>query len=454
MMNIADYALRYFEQDVPTELLCWMGYIFIPIIATMILGCSSFIYGIFSVSIYFWNLIWHPNSWSVIDILQNPEGNGRLIPYNNQHHCYCRREQACPVPRWVWRWKPCQLNICWSTLNPKDKTVIQGYDSRLCKFTCYQIHPMSINKTNGASSSEDGVTADVNTTTNSWKQCVISRFLPTLKIIGKAQPRNPPNGCILPFLVLLATIGIIAILTSMKCHHSLNVEPSAASNRVADCILLPSKGDDNFNCWSMHYKGDYLFHSKGGYDQDLQHSLDSLSGYTTSFADADSEKINTQIHFNTDSIFFVWNNSTTGYVCNDVRKFIPGSPWQSNKHKLNYSKRDRTMSSRRNGSTSTIWWQRNETHIYSWQLSLSSKLAGDLLSTRQLAEKFTDSNGNLDNQTRIKSRYSSHVLNWCFGNYRKTFPTPTSGLPELLFDEGFHEYNSFCMQVSSFLTTN
>ncbi len=36
----------------------------------------------------------------------------------------------------------------------------------------------------------------------------------------------------------------------------------------------------------------------------------------------------------------------------------------------------------------------------------------------------------------------------------KTFPTPISGLPELLFDEGFHEYNSFFMQVSSFATTN
>jgi hypothetical protein len=101
MMNIANYAFRYFEQDFPTELLCWMGYIFIPIITTMILGCSSFIYGIFSVPIYFWNLIWHPNSQSVIEILQNPEGIGRLIPYNNQHHCYRWREQVCPVPRWV-----------------------------------------------------------------------------------------------------------------------------------------------------------------------------------------------------------------------------------------------------------------------------------------------------------------------------------------------------------------
>jgi hypothetical protein len=124
MMNIADYAFRYFEQDFPTELLCWMGYIFIPIITTMILGCSSFIYGIFSFPIYFWNLSWHPNGQSVIDILQNPEGNGCLIPYNNQHHHYRWREPAHPVLRWVWRQKPCQLKFRWSTFNPKDKTVI------------------------------------------------------------------------------------------------------------------------------------------------------------------------------------------------------------------------------------------------------------------------------------------------------------------------------------------
>ncbi len=46
------------------------------------------------------------------------------------------------------------------------------------------------------------------------------------------------------------------------------------------------------------------------------------------------------------------------------------------------------------------------------------------------------------------------MLTWSFGDFRKTFPTPISGLPELLFDVGFHKYNSFCMQVSSFATTD
>ncbi len=34
------------------------------------------------------------------------------------------------------------------------------------------------------------------------------------------------------------------------------------------------------------------------------------------------------------------------------------------------------------------------------------------------------------------------------------FPTPVSGLPELLFDEGFCAYKSFCLQAHSSYATN
>jgi hypothetical protein len=46
------------------------------------------------------------------------------------------------------------------------------------------------------------------------------------------------------------------------------------------------------------------------------------------------------------------------------------------------------------------------------------------------------------------------MLTRSFGDFRKTFPTPISSLPEVLFDEGFHKYDSFCMQVFSFATTD
>ena len=76
----------------------------------------------------------------------------------------------------------------------------------------------------------------------------------------------------------------------------------------------------------------------------------------------------------------------------------------------------------------------------------------NLLSTRRLAEKFIDENGNPDEQTKIESRYSTHVLTWSFRNFKRTFPTPLTGLPELLFDEGFQAFKSFCMEVSTFAT--
>ena len=66
----------------------------------------------------------------------------------------------------------------------------------------------------------------------------------------------------------------------------------------------------------------------------------------------------------------------------------------------------------------------------------------NLLSTRRLAEKIINEHGNPDKQTQIESGYSTHVLTWSFGSLKQTFPTPLSGLPELLFDKGFQAYKS------------
>jgi hypothetical protein len=41
-------------------------------------------------------------------------------------------------------------------------------------------------------------------------------------------------------------------------------------------------------------------------------------GFTTSFADVNTEQLNTQVHFDTNSTFFVCDNSTTDYICNDI----------------------------------------------------------------------------------------------------------------------------------------
>jgi hypothetical protein len=77
----------------------------------------------------------------------------------------------------------------------------------------------------------------------------------------------------------------------------------------------------------------------------------------------------------------------------------------------------------------------------------------NLLSTRRFAEKFIDESGNPDKETQIESRYSTHILTWSFGQFLKTFPTPVSGLPELLFDEGCLAFKSFYQRTVMMKTT-
>ncbi len=125
-----------------------------------ILGCYSFSHGSFLVPVTFKISfgILMVNQSLICFVIQQA-----VDTYNYQHHHYCWREQPLPVPRWVWRQKPHQLGFLWYTQNPEDNSIMWGHDSRLCLFSHYQIHPTSINKTNGASSSEDGMTADVKT---------------------------------------------------------------------------------------------------------------------------------------------------------------------------------------------------------------------------------------------------------------------------------------------------
>ena len=51
----------------------------------------------------------------------------------------------------------------------------------------------------------------------------------------------------------------------------------------------------------------------------------NLNGFTTSYADADSEQLNMQVPFDIYSIFFVCDNSTTGHICKNLIKFITGT---------------------------------------------------------------------------------------------------------------------------------
>ncbi len=411
--------IRYLEQYLPFEILMWLGYTMIPHIIAILHGFIAFIQGLFSVPLYFWTLLWHPNGRSILDMLWNPEGHGCHIQRTNDPRQWRFQERAQPLPCWVWRRKPCRLRFHWSTIVSNDNP-IQGYDSRLCMFSYYQIHPTSINKTDGSSSSKDGVTANVRSKINSWQPQFASSLLSGIKIIQKAWPKQPPCGLISSFLVLLTTIGIIMTLSGMKC---LEIKALSTASEGATSITPCSKGDNTDSESASWFSDDY--------HEDIKYLLGFLNGFTSSFADGDLEQLNVQVHFDTNSVFFVCDNSTTGHICNNICKFIPGLLHQTNKSLTTAIGTGPCLQE----GTVRIHLNNNDgqKHIFILNSCLyHPDSLVNLLSTKQLAEKFIDSHGNPNKQTRIESRYSTHVLTWSFRNYKKTFPTPLSGLPELL----------------------
>ena len=179
-----------------------------------------------------------------------------------------------------------------------------------------------------------------------------------------------------------------------------------------------------------------------GGDFQPEHDITSfLKGFTTSLADVDLEEMNTQISFDTDSTFFVCDNSTTGHICNDVKKFVPGTLHQTGRRVTTANGTGPCLQE----GTVCIHLLDDDGKRHLFILDKCIYLPDspvNLLSTRRLAENYLDEDGNPDEETRIESRYSTHILVRCGGKFKKTFPTPVSGLPELLFDESYNEFKT------------
>jgi hypothetical protein len=75
----------------------------------------------------------------------------------------------------------------------------------------------------------------------------------------------------------------------------------------------------------------------------------------------------------------------------------------------------------------------------------------NLLSLRRLAELYPDETGHSDrNGTGIRSGFDNHVLFWNREQFKKTFITASSGLPECLFNSGYSRLEAFSTILSSF----
>jgi len=102
-MDVAAYTAKYIEQELPGELISWLSYLFFPATIAVLSSFHIVISSFTAIPIYCWTLVWHPDGQSILDMLCNPEGNGRHIRYNNNCHHLRWRVRSQPVPRWARR---------------------------------------------------------------------------------------------------------------------------------------------------------------------------------------------------------------------------------------------------------------------------------------------------------------------------------------------------------------
>jgi len=160
------------------------------------------------------------------------------------------------------------------------------------------------------------------------------------------RPKEPPRGYITSFLVGTSIIGIFSYLTmigiarltfgskTFKKKRRRKRSPKAISRRKAKRGNRTTSNSEDGEEKDSFYDCRYTMDSKGVSEtfHDCYETLHSegdhtmnTHAFTTCLADGDQERMNTQVPFDTDSIFFVCDNSSTGHICNDISKFVPGT---------------------------------------------------------------------------------------------------------------------------------
>ena len=468
-INIATYIDRKYNEvsaDLFLESFNWTFYVMAPIIWLLISCVSEILQSALFVPKYAWDLFWHPDGRSIFRMLSDPEGKlDRLDDYKFDKHSKRSKASMHTHPRkWRRSWRSIKHDKSYTSTptsfldrGPPGKIV--GYDSSLCMFSYYQMDRENINRCQtGSPRCDNDATKDATESASAFTEYYASTYFSATKIFCLKRPKEPPDGYIASLMVLIATIAIFSSFTiiasirlSLMPRKKKRRRRRKRSSEAAARIRL--KKGIRKEAYHDAENGRDQFHDSSEYQSDTAAVSSKSEGvshkvFTTSLADVDLETLNTQVPFDTDSIFFVCDNSTTGHICNDIRKFVPGTI-QNTMRRLTTA--NGTGPCLQEG-TARIHLTDDDSKRHIFLLENCIYLPDspvNLLSTRRLAEKFLDSEGNPDEETNITSRYSSHVLTWNHGRYHKTFPTPVSGLPELLFDEGFGNFDSYCSEVGS-----
>ena len=162
---------------------------------------------------------------------------------------------------------------------------------------------------------------------------------------------------------------------------------------------------------------------------------------------ADLPTFDALLSFDTDSSFWVCDNSATGHICNNKCLFIDDLVPSI------YEVGSATgISTPALMGTVTLRITDDEGAKHSFVLKNVNYLPDspvNILSLRRLAELYPDAAGHPDRTgTGISSGYDRHILSWDNARFSKTFPTASSGLPECLFSSGYSKLDAFSTMIS------
>ncbi|MGL6008734.1 MAG: hypothetical protein ACRC1D_04685 [Culicoidibacterales bacterium] len=174
------------------------------------------------------------------------------------------------------------------------------------------------------------------------------------------------------------------------------------------------------------------------------HSFTVFANSTTTELNA----IDSPSQFDTDSSFWVCDNSATGHICNNKLLFTNGLVPSI------FEIGSATGISVPNLMGTVMLRVTDDAGIkHSFTLENVNYLPNspvNILSLRRLAELFPDDTGHPDKSgTGITSGYEYHTMYWNRAQFTKTFPTHPSGLPELLFGSGYSKLEAFSTMITN-----
>ena len=152
--------------------------------------------------------------------------------------------------------------------------------------------------------------------------------------------------------------------------------------------------------------------------------------------------------FDTDSSFWVCDNSATGHICNNKELFtddLVPSIFEIG------SAKGSTLPTLMGTVILRVTDDEGVKHSFTLKnVNYLPNSPVNILSIRRLAELYSDDTGHPDRDgTGISSGYDSHTMYWSKGKFRKTFRTHSSGLPECLFCSGYSKLQAFSTTIAS-----